>query len=202
MRGGVVVCELTENGVNIAEAYLASTSEPLFYPEQVIEPGEMQGYPIYYTSQQSFYVQRAADTDILNDTMANVTEEVSTSKPLSCVVETQACIAQYSEDNAWYRAMVVSCDGDVVKVYFVDYGNSGEADKDKLLEISEALAQVPPLALPCRLSTPVEELDLMNWAGEGMRCRHTDHCMMSSVIYYINGSLFMVTVEDSYSVIE
>lgn len=170
---GVVVCELTENGVDIAAPYITSqscvspSSEALFYPDQVIELGEIHGYPIYYTSQQSFYVQRAADTDILNDTMANVTEEVTTNKPLSSVVDGQACIAQYSEDEAWYRAKVLSCDGDNVNVYFVDYGNSGIAAKDTLLEISEALAQVPPLALACQLATPVEGQDLMDWAGEG-----------------------------------
>lgn len=63
----------------------------------------------------------------------------------------QACITQFSEDNIWYRAEIVSLDdlsqGQVL-VWFVDFGNFEYAARDKIRAVKRQWAS-KPLAQYC-----------------------------------------------------
>ncbi|XP_077512797.1 LOW QUALITY PROTEIN: uncharacterized protein LOC144123973 [Amblyomma americanum] len=77
----------------------------------------------------------------------------------------QCVLAVYSDDDQWYRARVVSADesGCMVRVQFLDYGNTETMSIKLLLPMQEELAKEPASVLAVRLEgTPV----LSPWAGE------------------------------------
>lgn len=154
-----------EGGENIAEKF--GCTEPVrFFAEQSAVGGEFKGYMTHMNGQQSFYIQQSADTELIDKTQADVATECSDSRPLPAVRVGQACIAQYSGDGVWNRAQVLSIDSNGTCVQFVDYGNE-EVVRGNVLQISDTLVQVPPLALHCCLSCDVPSKDLFAWAGEG-----------------------------------
>ncbi|XP_058698038.1 tudor domain-containing protein 1 [Poecile atricapillus] len=63
------------------------------------------------------------------------------------------CCAFYSEDGNWYRAVVqnVTSDG-IVRVSFVDYGNTEEVPLDNIRQISSSFLKLPFQAIKCWLS--------------------------------------------------
>lgn len=66
----------------------------------------------------------------------------------------QICVAKYSEDEQWYRAIVKEVDHELnnVRVFFIDYGNEDVVLIDKgLLVINDQFKQYPCMALKCCL---------------------------------------------------
>uniref|UniRef100_A0A3P8V9W6 Tudor domain containing 1 n=1 Tax=Cynoglossus semilaevis TaxID=244447 RepID=A0A3P8V9W6_CYNSE len=63
------------------------------------------------------------------------------------------CCAQFSEDNQWYRAKVLSYPSEEhVCVDYLDFGNSEMAKLEHLRPISAPLLAVPIQAIPCGLA--------------------------------------------------
>ncbi|ESO89211.1 hypothetical protein LOTGIDRAFT_229104 [Lottia gigantea] len=64
------------------------------------------------------------------------------------------CSAQYSIDDYWYRALVITVDeeSDLVKVLFVDYGNSEDVPKDRLRVLPKKLQKLPMQAMRCYIA--------------------------------------------------
>lgn len=134
------------------------------FPPQSNRDGSFNGYLTFEVSQEEFYVQKTEDTDLI----ASVTDQVqaaSNNKPLSSPVVDQACIAKFSEDEAWYRAQITSISDSEVMVLFVDFGNSSSVTRSDILEISEELSRIPPLAVPCKLSSTAPDQNLTEWAA-------------------------------------
>lgn len=119
-QGDSVLADMVYQGSNLADRFTQTESEliALYYPEQQIPEGKFNGYITHINSQQSFYIQRTEDTDIINDTTTNVTEEITTNQKLTSVQEGQACLAQFSTDQAWYRAQIQGCEGSQAKVLY------------------------------------------------------------------------------------
>jgi hypothetical protein len=75
----------------------------------------------------------------------------------------QMCIARYSEDGAWYRAIVkeVNWDLEEARVFFVDYGNEDtvKLDSKGLLVINNQFKEYPTMAIKCCLNgiKPLDE---------------------------------------------
>nr|KAG5696920.1 hypothetical protein BaRGS_015884 [Batillaria attramentaria] len=69
--------------------------------------------------------------------------------------EGQICCAKFSEDEAWYRAVVLKDLNDSASVLFVDYGNTDIVNKDNILKLLPGLNQ-PPFAYECRLQGVVK----------------------------------------------
>ena len=59
------------------------------------------------------------------------------------------CLAQYSVDGAWYRAVVEEVQGDTVTVKFVDFGNTDILSMQYLKLLPSELAVEPTFALDC-----------------------------------------------------
>ncbi|XP_054716874.1 ATP-dependent RNA helicase TDRD9-like [Uloborus diversus] len=98
-------------------------------------------------------------------------------KPLSKRAEVNMlCLAPYSENRngptLYYRAQVQDVKNNIVKVFFVDYGNMEKVDEKDLREIDENipdLLNTPALAFECFLSEvkPSSLLDPSgNWCQE------------------------------------
>lgn len=163
--GKVHVDLLDKDGNSVTTKY-AKTEGAFFFPTPSLEVCEFRGYITHVDGQQSFYVQRSSDTALIDEMQAGVAEEAGSSRPLSAVRVGQACISQYSADGAWNRAQVLSIVDGKTSIRFIDYGNE-ETTNNSVLQISNTLAQVPPLAWHCCLDSNVPSKDLFAWAGEG-----------------------------------
>ncbi|XP_056343859.1 tudor domain-containing protein 6 [Oenanthe melanoleuca] len=70
------------------------------------------------------------------------------------------CLAQYSEDKKWYRALIVSegvC-AEKVEVIYVDYGNREQVSLTKLRAISEHFLRLEAQAFRCSLYNLIQPI--------------------------------------------
>lgn len=61
------------------------------------------------------------------------------------------CIAQYSKDLRWYRAVIKSNREDEATVQFVDYGNVETVQHSKIKSIQKEFSKLPRQAIHCKL---------------------------------------------------
>ena len=64
------------------------------------------------------------------------------------------CLAQYSKDSLWYRAIVKSIDISSASVYFVDYGNMDTVSLANIKKIDPEFLDLPAQAVQCQLFCP------------------------------------------------
>ncbi|XP_067100599.1 tudor domain-containing protein 1 isoform X3 [Osmerus mordax] len=77
------------------------------------------------------------------------------------------CCAMFSGDGVWYRGMVQEvCEGKA-RVFFVDYGNSGEVELPHLRVITPHLLRHPFQAIRCYLAGV--ETPGFQWSSESLR---------------------------------
>lgn len=75
---------------------------------------------------------------------ASLQDEGNQQSKLNVIKVGQPCIAQYSEDCMWYRAQIVEMlSSEVVKVWFVDFGNFEDIKMTKLKEIKREWLNYP-----------------------------------------------------------
>lgn len=98
-------------------------------------PGQLISVIVSYTEGPSkFWCQVADESDILDKLMEDIKrycESPSTSEDATFLVDT-CCIAQYSDDENWYRAKVKKCFENEYEVEFIDYGNSEVVSASKV----------------------------------------------------------------------
>merc|ERR1719318_1392483 len=80
-----------------------------------------------------------------------------TALPASHVFPGQLCAARYSQDEAMYRAEVISVKDQVVRVMFIDYGNTEEKTILEVFMMPEELLVPPPYAATLELASAVQE---------------------------------------------
>ncbi|XP_021350187.1 uncharacterized protein LOC110448334 isoform X2 [Mizuhopecten yessoensis] len=112
-----------------------------------------------------FWIQPVENQTILEELAEKVQEEYtsgpSADKKVSKISQGMAVVAKFSEDEAWYRA-VVETEGTTAGVRFIDYGNTDSVAIDSLRLPSEALMEVPAQAIYCSLAD-VKPLQPGNW---------------------------------------
>ena len=74
------------------------------------------------------------------------------------------CISQFSEDNEWYRAKVLSVQESGVLVEFVDFGNKEEKHTNQIRALPPDLIEPAPLAHHCLIYQVSEYGE--NWSGD------------------------------------
>jgi hypothetical protein len=62
------------------------------------------------------------------------------------------CVAQYIEDNSWYRGKILAIDSQEAEVLFVDYGNKQKSQLSDLKAIEKTFLTLPPQAYHCCLA--------------------------------------------------
>ncbi len=136
------VQEAATQAVEGQRSVAQSASTPIEIPELTLVVGET--YPMYMThvvDPSEFYCQVATHSLTLDDLMARVADYYTEHRPQAVVEAGRYCVAQYSGNNAWYRAKVLRVTSqEEVSVYFVDYGNS------EVVSTSQILALVPEFA--------------------------------------------------------
>ncbi|XP_046848217.1 RING finger protein 17-like [Xenia sp. Carnegie-2017] len=138
------------------------------YPKVVMpKEGEtLQVIVSYVQSPNSIFVQRCNGEECEN--MLKILQQmfdVFSSKSgdqwqIGWPYKDMVCAARYSEDGRWYRALIIDVTSNkIVKVLFVDFGNSEELRFSEIRRLPDHLAKLPKQAMECCLSgiTPIDE---------------------------------------------
>ena len=118
-------------------------------------------YSVYVAmsiSPTEFYVQLSSQCDELEALMALVADYYNGHQPAPTLEVGSCCVAQYSENNAWYRAKIVQIESDnSVNVRFVDYGNCESVSSNQILALTDKLSVLPAQAVCCSLTPNLTE---------------------------------------------
>ena len=117
-------------------------------------------------SPHSFWIQPAEASDKLLELVDQIQEEYTSGPSASISIKKTEVgtpvIAQYSEDDAWYRAYIESVSGKKYKVRFIDYGNPDTLEFEQLREPTEQFLNIGAHAIRCRLAG-VKPLQTGTW---------------------------------------
>ena len=118
--------------------------------------------------QFSFYMARHLE-EVMSAMQEHYTSESnSTSVPLhSGNCKTGIFVAaQYSADDLWYRAAVMSVQKSDAEVYFVDYGNRELVPFSRLKPLNPEFAKLPAQAIPCCMAEITPGGGRTEWSDE------------------------------------
>ncbi|XP_012059363.1 PREDICTED: maternal protein tudor-like [Atta cephalotes] len=109
---------------------------------------------VFLNSSLDFFVQLSPECLELNSVMeriAAIYENGGDTMQASEIQSGTYCIAQYSEDLKWYRAVIKSVEESSATVEFVDYGNTELVNFMNIKVILEEFLQLPMQAVHCKL---------------------------------------------------
>ncbi|GFR68044.1 tudor domain-containing protein 1 [Elysia marginata] len=119
------------------------------YITQNAPAGEVESYICHVDEDGYFYLQLDKDTATLDSVMGQL-EGLTGQHPNPSTGA--ACAAVFSEDSAWYRALITCVEGDSLKVTFIDYGNGDKVQKNSVKPLTSALLINEPLSFKCQFS--------------------------------------------------
>ncbi|XP_020712473.2 maternal protein tudor-like [Athalia rosae] len=131
----------------------------------------------YMESPTNFYVQLCPDNielDAIMEKIAGIYNEGGDIVKTSDIQPELCCIAQYSCDSTWYRAIVKANNGGTATVKFIDYGNSEVVAYDKIKELQPVFAKLSAQAVHCKLFGASKsvwtdgEIDSFSQSAEGI----------------------------------
>ncbi|KAK3602033.1 hypothetical protein CHS0354_015024 [Potamilus streckersoni] len=174
-----LLVELMVEGTNMGEeliraAVVRAEKEPssvvgsAMLKSEVIKPGQgmkryqaessldigssYSGYVAYVESLSSFWCQLLSGSDELDALMQKLESfHITMNQSLDKLEVGSACVAKYSEDQAWYRGRVEKVDSDGLTVFFVDYGNKEVISMSDVCTISDEFLTLPTQAIHCSL---------------------------------------------------
>ncbi|KAL3869617.1 hypothetical protein ACJMK2_042282 [Sinanodonta woodiana] len=110
------------------------------------------GYVAFVESISSFWCQLVTGSDELDALMQKLESfHTSTNQSLDKPEVGSACVAKYSEDQAWYRGRVDKVDSEGMTVFFVDYGNKEVISPSDVCTIWDEFLTLPTQAIHCSL---------------------------------------------------
>lgn len=113
-------------------------------------------YTTFAVDVSKFYVQLSKSGDSLSELMNKIHEYYSNLTETQDTLESPQvgmfCIANFSEDNGWYRAKVVAVHSDSLEVLYIDYGNSEVIPLARAKALKPEFSSLPSQALHCALS--------------------------------------------------
>ncbi|KOC69222.1 Maternal protein tudor [Habropoda laboriosa] len=141
----------SETLVEDHHAVKVHTEEELIDEIVDLELDPHSAFVSHINSPNEFWVQEeksVGDLEIMTDRfiVAHMFPKVDEIK------ENLLCVAKYPEDEAWYRARVLSHSDNATRVIYIDYGNS--ATSTEIRAIPADLANIPPLSRKCHLTMP------------------------------------------------
>ena len=136
-----------------------SESAPVIIPDMVLRQGEI--YDVYIShmsdSPSEFYCQLVNNEETVNELMASISDFYTDKSPPATLEVGRYCVAKYSENDAWHRAMIVEMNGEeggggeTVMVQFVDFGNCEVVSPSQVLGLSPGLGALAKQAVCCSL---------------------------------------------------
>ncbi|XP_075922406.1 tudor domain-containing protein 1 isoform X4 [Petromyzon marinus] len=161
-----------------------------------------------------FYCIRLVDNEIqaLQEVLVEVASYCDRTKPQPDFHPKpgQLCCARYSSNGSWYRARVLACVGELVRVEYPDFGNSEEVGVQDLrpLDGDGHLLRCPFMAFRCSLAgghrhrTPASVLpvDSDSWSPESTEALLnlvSDRCLRATVMAPRCGDSVPVDLQDT-----
>ncbi|XP_061412110.1 tudor domain-containing protein 1 isoform X1 [Lethenteron reissneri] len=151
-----------------------------------------------------FYCIRLVDSEIqaLQEVLVEVASYCDRTKPQPDFLPKpgQLCCARYSSNGSWYRARVLACDGELVRVEYPDFGNSEEVGVQDLrpLDGDGHLLRCPFMAFRCSLAG-VLPVDSDSWSPESTEALLnlvSDRCLRATVMAPRAGDAVPVDLQD------
>ncbi|XP_064604917.1 uncharacterized protein LOC135470098 [Liolophura sinensis] len=131
------------------------------------EGSELQVYVCNITDPGNFGLQPVCRSADLESLMADIAEHVCTDVTLTSSDELTIgflCLAQFSDDDAWYRAKITDIEDDQYQVLYVDFGNSEWRPESKIRALPETMLSLPVQYIPCCLADIWSDGD--NWLAD------------------------------------
>ena len=129
-----------------------ASGNPCVLRKQQIPPGPIAVYVSHVDANGTFYIQKATDDEPIMSLSAELLQYYSSSgSPLNLVQKGTVCCAQFSDDDAWYRAIVEQVSGGCATVRFVDFGNTDVSALKHLRRLEPQFCDLPPYAFECKL---------------------------------------------------
>ncbi|KFV56557.1 Tudor domain-containing protein 6, partial [Tyto alba] len=126
----------------------------------------------YVESPSYFWCQLSRNCHDLKVLMAEIQEYCKNSSP-PCAWPNSVCLAQYSEDEKWYRALIISevPSAEKVEVMYVDYGNRELVSLTNLRSTNERFLSLETQAFRCSLYNLIQPngQDPFAWNEEAIR---------------------------------
>ncbi|XP_071476635.1 tudor domain-containing 6-like [Diadema antillarum] len=160
----------TPEDVNITDEIkkvVADVEEPPSYPPPRITESSDAVYVTNVDAETgTVYIQLASSTEQL-DSVTSIMQSTyescgSDEYQLPNPVVSQACCTKFSEDEQWYRGVVMATTATTATVHFIDYGNREEKLLSDLKAPTEELLNIPHIALECHM----DGLPLVPWQQE------------------------------------
>ena len=136
------------------------TAQPTYKTPLISSGIKVKVIPTNIESPSCIHVQIAATenesqevVDAVNDFYTNLCKEELV---LADPTEGLACVAQFAEDESWYRATITNITDNQATVIFVDFGNTDTVHLDSLKEVTDDFLQISPFAIRCRLRNASE----------------------------------------------
>ncbi|KAF8782794.1 Tudor domain-containing protein 1 [Argiope bruennichi] len=151
-----------DDHLTTVEDQLHSLPSDLSYPQRKLSSSKMPVKISYVDSYDKFYImplELSTELDTVMKTLeilySSEGESDKTKSSIPDVLEDPCvslpCVAKYSEDGAWYRAVITDIEGENIYVFFVDYGNSEVSSLKNLRPLTPELIKIPPIAIECKL---------------------------------------------------
>ncbi|XP_067679478.1 maternal protein tudor-like isoform X2 [Haliotis asinina] len=138
---------------NIPRVPVHMSKQPTFPRPNVTLTSQAEVFVSWVENPEVFWVQLSSSQLQLENLVEKVQGIYSTeAAPIRSILPGMAVVAQYSEDDAWYRALVTKMRGKKVDILFVDFGNSDTVNADALKEVSPHIINTPMQAIQCSLS--------------------------------------------------
>ncbi|XP_074764555.1 tudor domain-containing protein 1 [Athene noctua] len=106
----------------------------------------------------------------------------------------EACCARFSGDGHWYRALVLQIYQSVVKVLYVDYGNTETLPLSEVLPITDSYLKLPFQTIMCSLAG-IKKAEWTPLLLDKMRVMLLNK-YFTITVKGINGKVNLVTVEE------
>ncbi|NXH27611.1 TDRD1 protein, partial [Myiagra hebetior] len=167
--------EVSENYSKGSEKKLPEDEDSPHCPNSVVKfvslsiGDEFSGVVSHIQNPGTFFCQRMQSARQLAELEASLNEycEQFPSSPSFRPAAGNACCAQFTEDNLWYRAAVRAyASEDTVLVDYMDYGNSDSLPLTRLRPIIPSLMDLPAQAIRCSLAGVKPPLGA--WTSEGI----------------------------------
>ncbi|XP_075224370.1 protein tudor-like isoform X2 [Lycorma delicatula] len=147
---------------------IPSPPKKIIVPTPVISLGDKITVELVYSlSPAEFFVQKREDQSELTNLMSIIASTYTTGgTKLESFEKGTFCIAMYSEDQVWYRAVIESSTANTASVIFIDYGNYEEVATDKLRVMTSDLCLLPAQAIKCGLIAVQPKAESGAWSDE------------------------------------
>ncbi|XP_076334684.1 staphylococcal nuclease domain-containing protein 1-like isoform X2 [Tachypleus tridentatus] len=148
----------------------------------------------------TFYAQHVDEGPRLDEMMAKLREELASNPPLpgSFTPKKGVLCASKFVDDEWYRARVEKVAGNIVNVFYVDFGNREVTDPTRLAMLPSAYQGVPPAAHEYGLAciTMPEDSELLDETRNAL-IQDTDNRVLLLNSEYRAGGIEYVTLYTS-----